>query len=139
MASCERAPLRSCIYLILFPTGQNQFNFNVKIRVASIAFCTLTYIVQRVWSRNRAMKEEIHSCRSGDFLWTQRWHGSNDDSNGQILCHNFPYDIYSVKGSCGPKADVCLQFNFAAKAVQQPYNEYAMATRAITPANVKER
>ena len=112
------------------------YQFKVKARVKRID--TLFYIVQRIWSRKRPMKK-IHSCRSGDFLWTQRWHGSSDESNGQILCHNFPYDIYSVKGSCGPKADVCLQFNFAAKAVQQPYNEYAMATRPITPANVKER
>ena len=90
-------------------------------------------VVMRV---HYAWKEWFAKYQQGDFLWKQAW---ESDGSQSPLCHNFPYDIYSVKGSCGPKADVCLQFNFAAKAVQQSYNEYAMATRPITPGNVKER
>ena len=81
-----------------------------------------------------AWKEYFAKSQTGDFLWTQRW-----NQNKQILCHNFPYDIYSVKGSCGPKADVCVQFNFASKLTEQPYNEYVMGTKLITPSNVQER
>ena len=39
-----------------------------------------------------------------------------------ILCHNFPYDIYSIKGSCGPHAQTCLEFNF--RRVHGDFNEY---------------
>ena len=68
-----------------------------------------------------AWKEFFAREQSGDFMWQQKWDqsigGGNDDSRRKpgkhsILCHNFPYDIYSVKGSCGPSADVCVQFNF---------------------------
>ena len=67
-----------------------------------------------------AWKEYFALEQSGDFMWQQRWDqspgGRKDESQKSgkhsILCHNFPYDIYSVKGSCGPSADVCVQFNF---------------------------
>ena len=52
-----------------------------------------------------AWKELFAVEQSGDFLWQQRWDSSG---KGTILCHNFPYDIYSVKGSCGPHAQVQL-------------------------------
>ena len=58
-----------------------------------------------------AWKEWFAKEQSGDFIWRQPWDPLASDSG--ILCHNFPYDIYSVKGSCGPHADTCLQFNFA--------------------------
>ena len=50
-----------------------------------------------------AWKEFFAVEQSGDFLWQQRWDSSG---KGTILCHNFPYDIYSIKGSCGPHAQV---------------------------------
>ena len=68
-----------------------------------------------------AWKEFFAREQSGDFMWQQKWDqspgGGTDESRRKsgkhsILCHNFPYDIYSVKGSCGPSADVCVQFNF---------------------------
>ena len=76
-----------------------------------------------------AWKEFFAREQSGDFMWQQRWDTSPGGGGGtdegaysentvrkpgkhSILCHNFPYDIYSVKGSCGPSADVCVQFNF---------------------------
>ena len=52
-----------------------------------------------------AWKEYFAVEQSGDFMWQQRWDSSG---KGSILCHNFPYDIYSVKGSCGPHAQVIL-------------------------------
>ncbi|XP_059084472.1 alpha-mannosidase 2-like [Tigriopus californicus] len=80
-----------------------------------------------------AWKEWFAREQQGDFLWHQPW-----DAKGKhdILCHNFPYDIYSIKGSCGPHAQVCLGFNF--KNVVGEYNENG-ANIAINGANVKER
>jgi len=83
-------------------------------------------------------KEWFAKSKMGEFMWTQRWSKSKEDAG--ILCQNFPYDIYSIKGSCGPKQDVCVQYNFASKVGgQQSYNEYAQATRLITASNVAER
>jgi alpha-mannosidase len=56
-----------------------------------------------------AWKEYFAIEQTGDFLWQQRWDNSG---KGTILCHNFPYDIYSVKGSCGPHAQVTTYENF---------------------------
>ena len=89
-----------------------------------------------------AWKEFFAREQSGDFIWTQRWSrdpkvylGSlrelkfNDlltkfrlFQRTSILCHNFPYDIYSIKGSCGPHAQTCLEFNF--RRVSGDFNEY---------------
>lgn len=56
---------------------------------------------------------------------------------GSILCHNFPYDIYSIKGSCGPYAQTCVQYNFAVNP--GTYSEYASRNIPINPANLRER
>ena len=67
-----------------------------------------------------AWKEWFAREQQGDFLWSQAWDASRASS---ILCHNFPYDIYSVKGSCGPHPTTCLEFNY--KHLPGEYNEYA--------------
>ncbi len=67
-------------------------------------------------------------------MWRQPWDLQGQDA---ILCHNFPYDIYSIKGSCGPQAQTCLQFNFATKPGQ--YSEYSGKTIPVTNSNIKER
>ncbi len=56
-----------------------------------------------------AWKEWFAREQQGDFLWQQQWDQSGRHS---ILCHNFPYDIYSIKGSCGPHPQTCLEFNY---------------------------
>ena len=81
-----------------------------------------------------AWKEWFAKEQSGDFVWRQPWDLSGKDA---ILCHNFPYDIYSIKGSCGPQAQTCLQYNFANKPGQ--YSEYSGRTIPITKANIQER
>ena len=81
-----------------------------------------------------AWKEWFAIHQQGDFLWRQAW-----DKKGRhdILCHNFPYDIYSIKGSCGPHPQTCLEFNF--KRVSGEYSEYSARYTPINAANVKER
>ena len=81
-----------------------------------------------------AWKEWFAKEQSGDFIWRQAWDSTAQDG---ILCHNFPYDIYSVKGSCGPHADTCLQFNFA--SIPGHYSEYSGRTIPVTRSNVQER
>ena len=56
-----------------------------------------------------AWKEWMARNQNGDFLWKQSW--ENDGSEAP-LCHNFPYDIYSIKHSCGPDPTTCLGFDF---------------------------
>ncbi len=81
-----------------------------------------------------AWKEWFAREQQGDFLWHQQW---DREGKHSILCHNFPYDIYSIKGSCGPHAQTCLEFNF--KRVQGDYSEYTARYTPIHAGNVKER
>jgi len=81
-----------------------------------------------------AWKEWLARYQNGDFLWKQRW--EKDGSNAP-LCHNFPYDIYSIKHGCGPNPQTCLGFDF--RHVDGEYNEFTMHYTPINSANVKER
>lgn len=42
-----------------------------------------------------------------DFYWKMGW-----KSNTSMLCHNFLYDSYAVKYSCGPDPKVCVSYDF---------------------------
>ena len=67
-------------------------------------------------------------------MWRQVWDSKGKDA---ILCHNFPYDIYSIKGSCGPQSQTCLQFNFAVQPGS--YSEYSGRTIPVTKSNIQDR
>ena len=45
--------------------------------------------------------------------------------------------FFSIKGSCGPQSQTCLQYNFA--LVPGQYTEYVGRTIPITKANIQER
>ena len=79
---------------------------NIALKIMSLIYF-IGMVIMRI---HYAWKEWFAKEQSGDFIWRQAWDSTAQDG---ILCHNFPYDIYSVKGSCGPHADTCLQFNFA--------------------------
>lgn len=53
-----------------------------------------------------------------DFRWQMPWKPSSSDEN--IVCHNFPYDIYSTKHSCGPHPKTCLGYDF--RSIRGEYN-----------------
>lgn len=63
-------------------------------------------IIQRI---HYAWKQWLAERQMGDFLWRQNW---DSDGHTDLLTHNQPFDIYSIKHSCGPHPQVCLNFDF---------------------------
>lgn len=81
-----------------------------------------------------AWKEWLARYQLGDFLWKQSW---ESDGSEAPLCHNFPYDIYSIKHSCGPHPQTCLGFDF--RHVDGEYNEFTAHYTPIDSANLATR
>ena len=81
-----------------------------------------------------AWKEHMARTQTGEFLWKQEW---EQDGSHAPLCHNFPYDIYSIKHSCGPHPQTCLGFDF--RHVEGEYNEFTAAYQPIEASNLKVR
>ena len=81
-----------------------------------------------------AWKEWMAKHQQGDFLWKQSWEA---DGSEAPLCHNFPYDIYSIKHSCGPHPQTCLGFDF--RHVAGEYNEFSVHYTPIDSSNVQSR
>jgi alpha-mannosidase len=63
-------------------------------------------IIQRI---HYTWKQWLAERQMGDFLWRQNW---DADGHTDLLTHNQPFDIYSIKHSCGPHPQVCLNFDF---------------------------
>lgn len=70
----------------------------------------------------------------GDFLWRQNW-----DSVGytDMFVHNQPFDIYSIKHSCGPHPQICTYFDF--RKVVGEFTEYSLRAMPIDQQNVKQK
>lgn len=81
-----------------------------------------------------AWKEHLARKQQGEFLWKQAW---EEDGSRAPLCHNFPYDIYSIKHSCGPHPQTCLGFDF--RHVDGEYNEFSAAYQPIDSSNLQTR
>jgi len=81
-----------------------------------------------------AWKEWLARYQQGDFLWKQPWEA---DGSSAPLCHNFPYDIYSIKHSCGPHPQTCLGFDF--RHVAGEYNEFSLHYTPVEQSNLKTR
>eukprot|EP00092_Neocalanus_flemingeri_P041867 GFUD01045601.1.p1 GENE.GFUD01045601.1~~GFUD01045601.1.p1 ORF type:complete len:1094 (+),score=331.94 GFUD01045601.1:211-3492(+) len=81
-----------------------------------------------------AWKEWLARYQQGDFLWKQSW---EPDGSSAPLCHNFPYDIYSIKHSCGPHPQTCLGFDF--RHVAGEYNEFSLHYTPIDKGNLQNR
>ncbi|XP_015513287.2 alpha-mannosidase 2 [Neodiprion lecontei] len=87
-------------------------------------------VIQRI---HYAWKQWFAKKQYGDFLWRQPW-----DKNGAtaMLTHNQPFDIYSIKHSCGPHPHVCLNFDF--RKINGEYTEYSVRAVDVTKNNVKQ-
>jgi len=57
-------------------------------------------VIQRI---HYAWKEWLARTQNGDFVWRQNWDRSG---HTDTLVHNMPFDIYSIRGSCGPHPQV---------------------------------
>ncbi|XP_039279296.1 alpha-mannosidase 2 [Nilaparvata lugens] len=88
-------------------------------------------VIQRV---HYAWKQWLAEQQMGDFIWRQTW-----DNQGltDILTHNQPFDIYSIKHSCGPHPQVCLNFDF--RKIAGEYTEYSLRAVPIDDENVKQK
>ena len=89
-------------------------------------------VIQRI---HYAWKQWLALKQYGDFRWIPNW--STSDQRETILTHNQPFDIYSIKHSCGPHPYVCLNFDF--RKVMGEYTEYSIKAQPITDKNVKEK
>ncbi|ODN05616.1 Alpha-mannosidase 2 [Orchesella cincta] len=88
-------------------------------------------VIQRI---HYGWKKWFLDQQKGDFKWVQRW-----DTNEKygIKCHNAPWDIYSIKHSCGPFPQICLNFDF--RNISGEYSENYLVSSPITPSNVKQK
>lgn len=88
-------------------------------------------VIQRI---HYAWKQWLAQQRLSDFLWRQNW---DTDGASDLLVHNQPFDIYSIKHSCGPHPQVCLNFDF--RKISGEYTEYSLRAVAIDKENVKQK
>uniref|UniRef100_A0A0K8TAV1 Alpha-mannosidase n=3 Tax=Lygus hesperus TaxID=30085 RepID=A0A0K8TAV1_LYGHE len=88
-------------------------------------------VIQRI---HYAWKQWLAKERAGDFVWRQAW---DPEGEGDMLVHNNPFDIYSIKHSCGPHPQVCLNFDF--RKISGEYTEYSLKAVAIDEDNVRTK
>ncbi|KNC30549.1 hypothetical protein FF38_05570 [Lucilia cuprina] len=93
-------------------------------------------IIQRI---HYAWKQWFARQQKGDFIWTPYWKLQDEENNkrGRLLTHNMPFDIYSIKGSCGPHPFICLNFDF--RKIPGEYTEYSIKAQFITDENIEEK
>ncbi|XP_058812600.1 alpha-mannosidase 2 [Topomyia yanbarensis] len=93
-------------------------------------------IIQRI---HYAWKQWFARHRYGDFMWTPYWRTPATPLNNKhsLLTHNMPFDIYSIKHSCGPHPFICLNFDF--RKIPGEYTEYSIKAQFITPENIESK
>lgn len=103
-------------------------------------------IIQRI---HYAWKQWLAKHQNGDYVWTPVWRVPEDETRsagagtppdgrgGTLLTHNMPFDIYSIKHSCGPHPFVCLNFDF--RKIPGEYTEYSIKAQFITAENVEAK
>lgn len=89
-------------------------------------------IIQRI---HYAWKQWLALKRFGDFKWIPAW--TPADPTSSILTHNQPFDIYSIKHSCGPHPYICLNFDF--RKIPGEYTEYSLKAQTITDKNIQQK
>lgn len=88
-------------------------------------------VIQRI---HYAWKQWMADRQAGDFIWRQIW---DEKGIGDFLVHNQPFDIYSIKHSCGPHPQICLNFDF--RKISGEYTEYSLRAVSIDSENVRQK
>lgn len=73
---------------------------------------------------------------SGDFYWQPYWQAENA-ADRTLLTHNMPFDIYSIRHSCGPHPSICLNYDF--RKIPGEYTDYSVKAQFITDDNVESK
>jgi alpha-mannosidase len=74
--------------------------------------------------------------QASDFHWKPYWQSPRSKQN-TLLTHNMPFDIYSIKHSCGPFPVQCLNFDF--RKIPGEYTEYSIKAQFITDENIQSK
>jgi alpha-mannosidase len=101
---------------------------------------TLPYLLQKAGISNTliqrthfAWKQYLASKQQLDFVWKQMFQIKTKASD--LFCHMQSFDLYSIKFTCGPNTDICLQFDFRKIA-----GEFSESTSVvINEENIEER
>lgn len=95
-------------------------------------------VIQRI---HYAWKQWLAQKQFGDFMWVPNWqsrHNPNHISQKtSLLTHNQPFDIYSIKHSCGPHPYICLNFDF--RKIPGEYTDYSIKAQNINDKNIKQK
>ncbi|XP_026318156.1 alpha-mannosidase 2x isoform X3 [Hyposmocoma kahamanoa] len=84
-------------------------------------------IIQRI---HYAWKQWLAKRQIEEFHWMPGW----SSKKPSLIVHNMPFDIYSIKASCGPHPSVCLSYDF--RKIQGEYSEYTAKHEEITEQNL---
>lgn len=84
-------------------------------------------IIQRI---HYAWKQWLAKRQIEEFHWMPGW----SSKKPSLIVHNMPFDIYSIKASCGPHPSVCLSYDF--RKIPGEYSEYTAKHEEITEENV---
>lgn len=87
-------------------------------------------IIQRI---HYAWKQWLARNQIEEFFWIPGW----KTAKSSMIVHNQPFDIYSIKSSCGPHPAVCLSFDF--RRIPGEYSEYTDKFEEITEQNVERK
>ncbi|XP_049886322.1 alpha-mannosidase 2 isoform X2 [Pectinophora gossypiella] len=87
-------------------------------------------IIQRI---HYAWKQWLAERQIEEFYWIPGWSGQKPS----LVVHNQPFDIYSIKSSCGPHPSICLSFDF--RKIPGEYSEYTAKHEEITEKNLHSK
>lgn len=87
-------------------------------------------IIQRI---HYAWKQWLAQRQIEEFYWITGW----STHKPSMVVHNMPFDIYSIKSTCGPHPSVCIGFDF--RKIPGEYSEYTAKYEEITEHNLPSK
>ncbi|XP_068633290.1 alpha-mannosidase 2 [Battus philenor] len=87
-------------------------------------------IIQRI---HYAWKQWLAERQIEEFHWMPAW----NTKKPSLIVHNQPFDIYSIKSTCGPHPSICLSYDF--RKIPGEYSEYTAKYEEITDQNLHSK